>query len=73
MNAELLDDEVRESILSNLDLCSEPDFEEGLRHINNMTTFEAFNRYLNWHGIIGYTDRIIQALDNIRAANQTNK
>lgn len=70
MNAELLDDEVRESILSNLDLHAEADFEAGCRVINHMTTYEAFNKYLNWHGIIGYTDRIIQALDNIRAANK---
>jgi hypothetical protein len=29
---------------------------------------EMFEKWLGWHGIIGYTDQIMEALDGIRAA-----
>ncbi|MFA5037202.1 MAG: hypothetical protein WC479_08515 [Candidatus Izemoplasmatales bacterium] len=41
---------------------------EGGREIENMTPKEALNLYLKWHGIIGYTDQIVDALDSLRAA-----
>lgn len=36
--------------------------------IAQMSVREAFNEWLVWNGIIGYTRKIISALDNLRAA-----
>ena len=33
--------------------------------INEMDTHEVFDRYLTWNGIIGYTSRIKQAIEDI--------
>lgn len=30
-------------------------------HVNNMSAKELFNKYLQWNGISGYTDDIIDA------------
>jgi hypothetical protein len=32
----------------------------------NMSVEEVFGKYLEWNGIIGYSNQIIDALDNIR-------
>lgn len=70
MNIELLDDDVRECILCNLGLENDEDYEKGAEQINQMTPREAFDRYLTWQGIIGFTDSIIEAWKSINEANQ---
>ncbi len=37
--------------------------------IREMNARDAFDEYLNWNGITGYTDDFIEALDGIRAAS----
>ncbi len=36
--------------------------------LNSMSAQELFDTWLKWHGIIGYTETIMRALDNIRDA-----
>jgi hypothetical protein len=38
--------------------------------IARLTAFEAFDRYMVWWGIIGYSSRIWRNIDNLRAADQ---
>ncbi len=33
---------------------------------------EIFDYYLQWNGILGYTEQLIEALDNIRKAQEPN-
>ena len=56
-----LDDEVREAIMSNLDT-------DDVEAVKPLSVYEAFDRFLTWNGIIGYTAVIMDALDNIREA-----
>lgn len=56
-----LDDEVREAIMSNLDT-------DDVEAVKPLSAYEAFDRFLTWHGIIGYTATIMDALDSIRRA-----
>ena len=37
--------------------------------MQHMSANELFEMWLNWNGIIGYTETIIEAIDSIRAAN----
>lgn len=62
-----LDDEVRESIINNAlgDAPTENEIDTAFQH---MSIAEAFDAYCKWHGIIGYAEQLINALDNIRSA-----
>ena len=59
LNPDLLNDSVREDIMQNMETDNPKDLEK-------LSEYEAFNRFLNWNGIIGYTSILIEALDNIR-------
>ena len=66
LNPELIDDHVREDIENNM-----PDYwseEEKLTDIKYSSVFEALNRYMDWNGISGYTENIIEAHCNLLAA-----
>lgn len=54
-----LEDLVREEILENA----------SIEELKNMSVYEAFDKFLLWNGIFGYTAVIMEALDNIRAAS----
>lgn len=41
--------------------------------IEHLTAYEAFDYYLRCNGIIGWTDRITEALDAIRNAERVQK
>lgn len=56
-----LDDEVREAIMSNLDT-------DDVEAVKPLSVYEAFDKFLTWNGIIGYTATIMDALDSIRRA-----
>lgn len=45
------------------------DDDTGYAKIAQLTEYEAFNSYLAWIGVIGYTQRFIDTLDNIREAS----
>lgn len=49
-----LEDLVREEILENA----------SIEELKNMSVYEAFDKFLMWNGIIGYTAVILEALDN---------
>ena len=76
VNPDLLDDEVLSSIISNLGYDHDTVWEdddlasEALNKVSEMSVFEAFNRYLTWHGMIGFTEDIIKALDSIRESSK---
>jgi len=38
--------------------------------IAKMTAFDVFDRYMVWHGIIGFSSRIWRNIENIKAAEQ---
>ena len=62
-----LNDQVFEAIFNNMAL----DEDEAIEKMALLSVEEAFDKWLNWHGIIGYTSQIIQALDNLRWAERT--
>lgn len=66
-----LNDEVRESILNN-QFGADRDEEDFDRECNelftSMSVEEAFEFYCSWHGLLGWSGRLIQTLDNIRSA-----
>lgn len=43
----------------------EPDDTSQDDEINNMSKQEVFDRYLTWQGIIGYSNRILTAIETI--------
>ena len=47
-----------------------PDDPSHDEEIAKMTAFEVFDRYLVWHGIIGFSSRIWRNIENIKAAEQ---
>jgi len=47
--------------MSNLDT-------DDVEAVKPLSVYEAFDRFLTWHGIMGYTCLIMDALDNIREA-----
>lgn len=63
INISKLDYEVLGSILENVTK----------EELKILSPTEAFDKYLNWHGIISYTDQLINALDNIRGAAHTTE
>lgn len=65
-----LNGEVITSILSNKEW---PDNDAGYAEIEQMSVWHAFDAYLTWHGIIGYTSQIMQALTNIQQAYASAK
>lgn len=62
-----LSDVVMEAIMKNKEL---PETDESYEVISQMTEREAFDSFLIWHGIMGYTDLIMSALDSIKSAKQ---
>ncbi len=44
------------------------DDSSGYVKVSDMTELQAFEAFLHWNGIIGYSQRIIAALDSIREA-----
>jgi hypothetical protein len=68
LDANELRDNVLEAIANNMDL--DAGDESTIKKISRLSPNEAFDKFLNWHGIIGYSDMIRSALDNIRAAER---
>jgi hypothetical protein len=78
IDIDLLPDRVLAAIAYNMGLEKEDlGDEDKMRRVRNVlknaSVEEAMNRYLNWHGILGYTSDIIGALDGIRLANALTK
>lgn len=63
-----LDDHTREDILDNLCMDSDEPTVAELTDLACSSAHEAMDRFLNWNGIIGYTETIITAIDSIRIA-----
>lgn len=40
--------------------------EYSVQYVENMTDYELFDAWLKWNGIIGYTDDIIDVVDNLK-------
>lgn len=68
ISPDLLPDEVVNSIGRRLGWDDNADFQRYYERIAQMSVTEALNKYLEWHGIIGFTEMIIEALDSLRAA-----
>mgnify|MGYP001098657346 CR=1 FL=1 len=65
-----LSNEVRYAIASNLGWDTGMDEAPYLKRIARMTPREALSCYLTWHGIIGYTQMILNALDELNEAER---
>lgn len=74
MDINKIDDEVLNSIANNMirdfDWNDEFHVNRLVNFIENTTPEEAFRKYLHWHGIIGFSDMIIDALDNLRKSDK---
>ena len=76
LNPDFIDEEVLTDILYGLGYSDEEpgnvgeDYNQCIEMVENLSVFDAFDRFLNWNGIIGYTSTIIKALDSIRAAQK---
>jgi hypothetical protein len=68
LDIELLNDNVIEAICDNMGLDSGE--EEDMKRVARLSPEQAFERFLTWHGIIGYAGMIASALDNIRLASK---
>lgn len=70
IDTDQLDEEVLDSILLNLGFDKkqhDAEHKSGLvERIKRMGVEQAFDRYLTWHGLIGWGGKISSALDNIR-------
>ncbi len=67
IDIDFLDDDVMEAICNNLSIDSGD--EEAVKRVQGLSPDEAFERFLTWHGMIGYGRMISAALDNIRLAS----
>lgn len=68
-----LSDDVREDIAQNQDV----GFNDSLSKLDNIlkhtSVEEAFNMFLEWNGIVGYTSKLIAAYESIKAAEIKDK
>lgn len=62
--AGMIPDNVLDDIASNMGL--EDNLDKARTLIADMSPVEAFEKFLLWHGIQGYTYQIIEALDSLR-------
>lgn len=63
-----LDDTVLSDILANLGIEDDEITKDIENRINHLSVMEAFDCYLKWNGIIGYTSQLISAYENIKSA-----
>ncbi len=69
ININELDDNVREDILNSLGLEDLDVEDERVQNaFKTMTVGEAFDKFLSYNGIIGYSEFIAKGLDSIRKA-----
>lgn len=73
IDIDALEDKTLSDILNNtnFDETTPEGQEEIMADLRNSSDRELMDKFLNWNGIIGYTDTIIDALDDIRAAADT--
>lgn len=71
IDPEFLEEEVRDSILQQLGYKEGHAVEPYLNLIRGMTVYEAFDRYLLWHGMINSTNQIITALNSCISSSMT--
>ncbi len=66
----LIDEEVLDAILSNLSYDdASPERQKTIEAgLANSSPKELMDKFLNWNGMIGYTDSIIEAWESINAA-----
>ena len=71
IDIDALEDKTLSDILNNtnFDETTLEGQEEIMADLRNSSDRELMDKFLNWNGIIGYTDTIIDALDDIRAAS----
>ena len=71
IDIDALEDKTLSDILNNtnFDETTPEGQEEIMADLRNSSDRELMDKFLNWNGIIGYTDTIIDALDDIRAAS----
>ena len=65
LDVNYIPDEVLTSILRNKEL---DESDESYALVSKLSVHEAFNSYLTWKGIIGFTTDFIAALDGLRQA-----
>lgn len=64
-------DYIPDDVLTDLlDAKSLPDSEKGYAVIAKMSPSEAFNAWLNYNGFIGWSQKIMLALDGLREAEE---
>lgn len=68
LNVEKINPYVLADICENLSL--DVTNKDDLEKVASLSVSEAFNSFLIWNGIVGYTDMITRALDNIRASSK---
>lgn len=67
LNPDYIPDEVLSDLLEARGL---PDDESGYEDISKLSANEAFTRWLNYNGIIGYGHKILVAIDGLREAEK---
>jgi hypothetical protein len=78
IDADNLDDGVLNDICFNMGMKSEDwdddkKVEKYLNKVKTLNVRDALDKYLTWNGIIGFTDDIIRAIDNIRSSEITGE
>lgn len=62
-----LEDSTLTAILQNMDL---DESDESYAKVARLSKFEALDKFLTWHGIIGYTEQILKAVQSIETAEE---
>ena len=75
MNIDLLNDDVLETLSNrfDLDLGEEKDCERMKNRLKNMSAREVLDEYLGWHGIIGYTNIIVDTYEHLKEVEEACK
>lgn len=70
LDVNVLSDSVLEAITKYLvdDFEDEVQCEKALEKIANMSTSDAFDAFLNWHGLMNWSTTIMEAIKNIKEA-----
>ena len=68
LNSEKLAPVIVKDIASNMGWEEGKDLAPYVFEIDQLSVRDAFDKYLTWHGIIGYADQFISVLDDLREA-----
>lgn len=68
VDVDMLEDGVVNYVLLNLGIEPADVTHEDMKKISEMSAYKLLDKWLNWHGLIGYTGTIIEVVENLQKA-----